>query len=864
MFLNFLCFYSQGISVKGRLADKQNKSIENATISLLNKDKEEVAYTFSDENGNFNLSYDLVLDKPFFIEISSLDYHTKEIQLNSGTNSLNNIILIEKEENIKEILLIGKKVRVVQDTTSIKVSGFTTKIEQTVEDVLKKLPGIVVSNDGTIEAHGRRIDKLLVEGEDILDKNYKLISKNLDSKVLDEVQIIDNFEDNPILKKLNNSDKVALNLKLKKGLKNIWFGNFVLGSGILSENRWKESVNLGLIKKKIKFFYLGDYNNMGEKASDLITSSALQYNNFGIDRIEYKTKISYSINSNEPQYFSKSQSIFNDALLNTVSFTTKIRKDITLRGVAYLTYDKQRQNSFSQTVLNIENNNPISYEEKSFFNNKKILASTELELKYYPNEKNYITNLFIFQNNPNEINNDLIFNSSQLKQFSTSKNFTYYNHFNHTYQITSNKVLNSYFYFGSDKRNEDTMINSPSLNHYFNLDKNDFLNTISQNSILFFGAKSKLLFKLNKIDITNSLQLEYNKEQLNNDLFSDKGLQTEYDNKISFKQLKLISDNILRYNLSKSIDFVGNISFKNLDFNYYNNSKKAFIINPSININIKETNFGKLSLSYSENSSIPEINQLFSNFQLSDYRNFIKGTEYQYPIKNSFASISYYKYNDEKRFSINTSISYIKSKSILNTTNIFSEDFGFNSYKQTSGGENYNFNFSLTHYSRKIKIASKIETKNYWSSIPLNANSDSFLISKNYTSNLKYSATSYFKFPVNFDLGISYNYNQSLFNNIKNSNITKDMFVNFNYQISKTLLAEFNNSFYFIFSKKYSFNNLVINYTPLDSKFSFRIILNNISNEKEYVYTLLNNYTFYKSTIALVPRYLLATVKYRF
>ena len=555
LFFNFLCIYSQGISVKGRLTDKQNKSIENATISLLNKNKEIVAYTFSNENGTFNLSYDLITDKPFSIEISSLDYHTKEIQLYSESNLLNNIVLIEKEENIKEILLVGKKVRIVQDTTSIKVSGFTTKIEQTVEDVLKKLPGISVSNDGTIEAHGRRIDKLLVEGEDILDKNYKLISKNLDSKVLDEVQIIDNFEDNPILKKLNNSDKVALNLKLKKGLKNIWFGNVVLGSGVVSENRWKESVNLGLIKKKIKFFYLGDYNNLGEKSSDLITTSSLQYNNFGVDRIEYKAKPSYSINNNEPQYFSKTQSIFNDALLNTISFTTKIRKDITLRGVAYLTYDKQKQNSFSQTVINVENNSPISYDEKNSFNNKKILASTELELKYYPNEKNYITNLFVFQNNPNKISSDLIFNSSQINQISTSKNYTFYNHFNHTYQITSDKVLNSYFYFGNDKRDENTTINSPILNSYFNLDKDDFLNITSQNNILFLGAKSKILFKLNKIDITNSLQFEYNKEQFNNDLFSNKGLQTEYDNKVSLMQFKVISDNIFRYNISKNLDF---------------------------------------------------------------------------------------------------------------------------------------------------------------------------------------------------------------------------------------------------------------------------------------------------------------------
>ena len=110
-------------------------------------------------------------------------------------------------------------------------------------------------------------------------------------------------------------------------------------------------------------------------------------------------------------------------------------------------------------------------------------------------------------------------------------------------------------------------------------------------------------------------------------------------------------------------------------------------------------------------------------------------------MKNTISSFTYYFYNDEKRFSINTSVFYIKSQSIFNTESTLTNDFNFATYKQTNGGESYNFNFSFINYIRKLKLASKIETTQMWSSMPINANSNEFLQAKNYNNTIKYSAT---------------------------------------------------------------------------------------------------------------------------
>ena len=856
--------FAQKISIKGKIIDNQNRSIQSASV-LINDDAENnLGYIYSDEQGNYSISFEKPYSEKITIEVSCLGYSKKTLAINVKTNTIQNFILIEKTESLQEVIIdANKKIRINQDTTTIQVSSFSNNTEQTVEDILKKLPGIEVSKDGTIKAHGKTIDKLLIEGEDMFDKNYKLLSKNLDAKVLNAVQIIDNFEENPILKKLNNSDKVALNLKLKTGKTNIWFGNITLGAGIVSKNRWKESLNIGLLKQKIKLFYLSDYNNLGEKASDIIYTNVLDRNAFSNDRFEYKTKNLFNINNNEVQFFSKTQSILNTAFLNSLSFTKKINPKISLRGVVYVADDNQNQNSFTETKYNI-NNNPISFTENNFYTNHKTLASSELELKYYVNEKNYITNLFVFKNNPNKLNNNLLFNIDQIKQSLNVENYTFYNHFNHTYQLSDNKVLNNYIYCGNDKTNENSKISSPFLNTFLNANANDITNQLANNKLLYTGIKTKLISKFSKIDVTNSLQFELNQEELTTTFLVNNSSKTDYENRTKLDQIKLYFDNTIRYNLSKKIDLTADFSLLHNNFSTQITKDNIYLINPNLSLNIKKTGFGTFSLSYSENNTLPEINQLTSNYQLLDYRGFSKGTSYSKPLKNSIASFAYYFYNDEKRFSINTSLFYIKSHTILNTESTLNDDFNFATYKQTNGGDSYNFNFSFVNYFRKLKIASKIETAQMWNSTPININSNEFIQARNYNNTIKYSATTYFKIPVNFDCGFTYNYNKSIFNSIQSNNTTKDLFVNINYAISKTWLAEFNNSFYYINNQNYSFNNILVNYNPTASRFSYRMIFNNILNESEYTFITINNYTYYKSSINLVPRYLLGSIKYRF
>lgn len=864
-FIPFIAF-SQNIKISGTIKDKQNRSVERASVVILDNSGNILFYTFANEEGNYTLQLKKPASGIVSIEISCLGFakNTNVIDLSTKTEINHSISLESQQESLKEVVIEShKKVRINQDTTTIKASAFSNQTEQTIEDILKKLPGIEVQKDGSIKAHGKPIDKLLVEGEDLFDKNYTLLSKNLDAKTLDEVQIIEAFEDNPIFKKMNNSDKVALNLKLKKDKQNIWFGNITAGAGIISENRWKEGINLGLLKKKIKIFYLADYNNSGEKATSLIKESSINLDFFGTDRIEKKARKQYVINSNENNSFSKSQSVFNKALFNSLSFTTKLKPSLTLRGVGYFTNDHQIQHSFSETIYNIDPQ-PIINSEANHYSGKKTLSSGEIELKYSGNEDNYLTNLFIYKNNPDVINSNLLFNNEQINQNSKNSNYTFYNHLNHSYSLSNQTILNNYIYLGSDYLNEKNRLKSPFLNEFLKIDPEAQIDQKGDTKNQYFGIKSKLISKYKKLESVLAFQYEKSKESIVSDFLIDQKQKTDYQVDTNLNQSIFSLDAGIRYNFTSETDFRANLKYVQNNFARNISQQHFHFFNPVFSFNLKKTRLGTFRLNYSENSSLPEINYLKTNYLLADYRTFEKGVSDVALLKNKTISFLHTLYKDEKGFSVKTNLVYTKLKKTLNIDNLITQNFNFKNYIVTNGGENYNASFSFINYLKKLKWATKIATQQTWSNTPTKVNNQDFTNLKSYNSQYSFSATSYYSLVVNFDFGFNYNYYQTNFNNTLTTNTTKDAFINCNYKISKVWLAEVNTTYYKINTQNYSFVNIIANYTPENSRFSYRLLFNNVTNENEFTLVTLDNYTSYKATIDLVPRYLLATVKYRF
>ena len=252
--------------IKGKLTDESGTPIYGAQILLLNPaDSSIVNYDISDEDGNYEL--DFVCSNQLLLKARSLSHMEKYAVL--GENIFPFLLDFELRERIfdlEEVIVNSDPpIKVQGDTTTYSVSYFTNEDEQTVEDVLKKLPGIDVSESGSIKYKGKSIDKILLDGENLVGSNYKVLSKNLSAHLLDKVDVVENYSDETMLRGIIETNEIALNLRIKENMKAPLFGKVEGGSNFY--NRYGTLLNLLSYSERTKVVFLGQSNNIGNDPS---------------------------------------------------------------------------------------------------------------------------------------------------------------------------------------------------------------------------------------------------------------------------------------------------------------------------------------------------------------------------------------------------------------------------------------------------------------------------------------------------------------------------------------------------------------------------------------------------------------------
>ncbi|WP_342774055.1 TonB-dependent receptor [Muriicola soli] len=192
----------------------------------------------------------------------------KEVITTSSTDIVKNFTLelanaLDAVEVVSEI-----PVRVMGDTVVYNADSFQNGTERKLEDVLEKLPGVEINEDGQVEVEGKVVNKIMVNGKDFFDGDTKLATKNIPSKAVDKIQVLRNYSEVGQLRSVaNNQDNVAMNIKLKEGKESFWFGNITAGAGASPDKE------LYLLQPKLFYYspkyslnFIGDFNNTGEVA----------------------------------------------------------------------------------------------------------------------------------------------------------------------------------------------------------------------------------------------------------------------------------------------------------------------------------------------------------------------------------------------------------------------------------------------------------------------------------------------------------------------------------------------------------------------------------------------------------------------
>lgn len=208
--------------------DKQKEPVPFATVTMQTKGESAIAgFASTDEAGRYRLTFDGTADS-LTVTVRGMMIETAMRTVPNRSTTLD-FTVAEKANQLKEVKVTATPVRRNNDTLTYVVGAFAGQSDRTIEDVLKKMPGIDVSSSGAITYNGKAINKFYIEDLDMLGGRYNLATRNIEAKDVASVQVYENHQ--PIKAESIFSDQAAINLRLKDNAKGIWTIQALAGLG---------------------------------------------------------------------------------------------------------------------------------------------------------------------------------------------------------------------------------------------------------------------------------------------------------------------------------------------------------------------------------------------------------------------------------------------------------------------------------------------------------------------------------------------------------------------------------------------------------------------------------------------------------
>lgn len=348
--------WTQAAVVNGILLDATDTTaLIGASVRLLKptKDSTLVKGTTTDANGVFDLSG--IKAGKYTLKLSYVGYKDELKHITVGTDGRNvNLGAIRMTPNsimLSEAVVVGVKtpITVKEDTVEYNADTYKTQPNAVVEDLLKRLPGVEVDANGKITAHGKEVKKILIDGQEFFADDPKMASKNLPADMVNKLQVIDRKSELARLTGVDDGDdETVINLTVKKGMNNGWFGTLNAGYG--TNKRYTSNGIANYFNEGNQFTLTGSANNVNNMnftdggasrfmrfgGNGITTSQSLGFNfNVGtkdVDRFRAGGNVLYSHTDRDSHNLTARQYLFADSTSYYDSEATSRDKGHNLRA----------------------------------------------------------------------------------------------------------------------------------------------------------------------------------------------------------------------------------------------------------------------------------------------------------------------------------------------------------------------------------------------------------------------------------------------------------------------------------------------------------------------------------------------------
>ena len=249
---------------KGAVTDANGKGIANVLCKALNAKDSLLAYSISRSDGQYILKCKKQAAK---LSFAKMGYATQCIPVEKEKWRYD-VQLIEKSYAIDEVVVKAAPITRKKDTLNYHVESFRQKEDYSIEDVLKHMPGIEVLPSGQIMYQGSSINKVNIEGLDLMGDQYNQATQNMPAEAVSTIQVMENNQPIRALEGKVHNNRATLNIKLKKNYKMRPFGDAEVGVGG-TPVVWDGSLTGIQVARKNQLLFTGALNNRGASLRSL-------------------------------------------------------------------------------------------------------------------------------------------------------------------------------------------------------------------------------------------------------------------------------------------------------------------------------------------------------------------------------------------------------------------------------------------------------------------------------------------------------------------------------------------------------------------------------------------------------------------
>lgn len=577
----------------------------NVYVTQKNQPYKILGSSRTDKDGLFSVSFSFAADS-VSLYCSGMAINKQKENL-ANKSSFHTIYVEEKTQKLKEVVVKAQKIYDRGDTINYNVASFMSKNDQSIGDVLKRMPGISVSESGKIAYKGMPIKNFYIEGLDLMKGRYGVATNNVDPNSISTVQVLENYQDIKALKGLRTEERASINLKLKEGVKGVFNLIATVGGGFGDGTLWTGEMLATYFRRNSQLLATYKGNNTG---TDLETELR-SFDDNDYDRVTSLTSIqipSTPAIDKRHYYFNRSHSL-------TFNYVHRIGKNgnlgINLGGLTDC--DHRSSQSNVNHLLTDGTYNHVQEHIAAHINRKMMYGN----LSYIDNsDKHYVKDLVSFDVNLQK-GGSWISDEQCIMQSSRVKDYRLQNELHLTSKLQKEKGLDFSSRLNLERRPQNLWVDTNLFPDYLaSEDMRQWVvgqNIESKNQL---SALSSLV--VGNLQVSPSLFLDVSHDKLESAL-------ADYENQLSFTKLNVgmgisaiyhigsfRADVYLPvgYRRSRLVDKGTEQSLNSDKFSFEPTAKLSY------HLTAKHSLDYRMSLSYEQ----PEIETLYRQFILNDYR----------------------------------------------------------------------------------------------------------------------------------------------------------------------------------------------------------------------------------------------------